>query len=549
MKHDKELSKADHRFKSKIKSLKISSNSSAVERARTFFRVFDHKRHHDNEQSSSSSAICQSMATNDASVLIHGKTSNQDFFLSPIARKTNISITKSMKVDKINPRDMIVYRVVHNDQNDERFMLNYFQKKYRQYMKPSLLYPKQYYQSLLSKTNYTYATSFDKRGSSLRTSLPTFGSNSARIHPPRNDTILSPYRFSNALYENSIRHSRPNESAFLVPSSATQLVRPSPSSMVAWNQCVDRLNTEYRSTIEALQQAKEYLEELYVSPSNTVSKYASIVARGIDNLSNNESKKSVNVTFCLPPLIKPEKTVIEQSKVESWKPKLVKPIELNTFSTYDDSSDEKSESISTIIQKFNNLSTTMEKGANAQKSDPSFLLSKFDSIKKVDPVKTKFQEEETTYTIETLYKRANDRNSFTDDEPLIITRENATAEQFNSICDNKQQVQTTDTNSQSSLTNTSKFISQIPKRTASTMHGSRLISSTVSSSLSKSSPAPTNNDHKTNTSDSTISIRKNYVKSIVRQLNTSASTSSTSLPNKQNGRRVSIQPTTFNTKK
>ena len=215
--------------------------------------------------------------------------------------------------------------------------------------------------------------------------------------------------------------------------------------MVTWNQCVDRLNTEYRSTIEALQQAKEYLEELYVSPSNKISKYASIVARGIDNLSNNESKKSVNVTFCLPPLIKPEKTVIEQSKVESWKPKLVKPIELSTFSTYDDSSDEKSESISTIIKKFNNLSTTMEKDANAQKSDPSFLLSKFDSIRKADPVKTKFQEEETTYTIETLYKRANDRNSFTDDEPLIITRENATAEQFNSICDNKEQVQTINT--------------------------------------------------------------------------------------------------------
>ena len=156
---------------SRLESLKTSSNSSAVERARTFFRVFDHKRHHDNEQSSSSSAICHSMATNDAPVLIHGKTSNQDFFLSPIVRKTNISITKSMKVDKINPRDMIVYRVVHNDQNDERLTLNYFQRKYRQYMKPSLLYPKQYYQSLLSKTNYTYATSFDKRGNRQISSL------------------------------------------------------------------------------------------------------------------------------------------------------------------------------------------------------------------------------------------------------------------------------------------------------------------------------------------------------------------------------------------
>lgn len=146
-----------------------TSTNSTIEKARNFFRVFDLKRHHDNEQLSSSPAICQSRITNDCShspsVIIHEGISHHDFILNPIIRKTNISITKSMKVDKINPRDMIVYRVVHNDQDHhENLPLNYFQQKYRQYTKPSLLFPKQYYQHLLNKSNQTYSTSFNNRG-------------------------------------------------------------------------------------------------------------------------------------------------------------------------------------------------------------------------------------------------------------------------------------------------------------------------------------------------------------------------------------------------
>lgn len=116
-----------------------------------------------------------------------------------------------------------------------------------------------------------------------------------------------------------------------------------------------------------------------------------------------------------------------------------------------DDKSESSSSISTIIKKFNDLSqtisTTLDKTNEfyslSQKTDDSssFLLSKFDSFKqKNEQLKTNHQQqnEETTYTIETLYKHANDRNSFTDDEPLIITRENTTAEQFQSIYEKQQ---------------------------------------------------------------------------------------------------------------
>ncbi|UJR07813.1 hypothetical protein I4U23_012096 [Adineta vaga] len=594
IKQDKQLSKTDNRLKLKFKSFKksshTSSNSSTVEKARTFFRVFDHKRHRDNEQLSSSPAICQSMITNDSSpppprprMLINEDTSNQEFFLSPIARTTNISITKSMKVDKSNPRDMIVYRVAHNNQDDENLPLNYFQQKYRQCMKSSLLFPKQYFQNLLNKSNQTYATSFYKRGSHLRTSLPTFQSNSTRIYPPRYpNENLSPYRFSNLLYENPKCVDHPTESSFLVPTPSiqpvTQLILPSPYSTSTWKQRVERLNTEYRSTIEALQQAKEYLEETYCNSNHSsISKYASKVARDISNLSNNETKKSVNVTFCLPPSTlsqdsppaKARKT-IEKSKVPSpiafSKPKLVKPIALNTFSYYE-SPEEKSESISSIIKKFNDLSNTIEKAteySNSYKSDPSFLLTKFDSINKTDQIKNNIQEEETIYTIETLYQRANDRNSFTDDEPLIITREQTTAEQFESI-HGKDHIQNSSSSESSYLTQSSsnptpeiapkkkppKFISQIPRRITSTMHNSRLKSSPITFNEMDTTRSGTYICNKTEIDlfelELTPSIRKNYVKSVVRQLNTTASVSSTAT-SKRNSHRVLIKPTTFSNK-
>jgi hypothetical protein len=47
---------------------------------------------------------------------------------------------------------MIVHRII---EQDNKLSSNYFQQKYKQYLKPSLLLPKQYYNDLLNKQNYS----------------------------------------------------------------------------------------------------------------------------------------------------------------------------------------------------------------------------------------------------------------------------------------------------------------------------------------------------------------------------------------------------------
>jgi hypothetical protein len=299
---------------------------------------------------------------------------------------------------------------------------------------------------------------------------------------------------------------------------ASSIIRPLPSSssILTWNQCVERLNTEYRTTINALQQAKEYLEEVYLNQTDSISKYANLVACGINNLSKNETKKSSTVTFCLPsPTISDRCSrskspkQIEQSKIFPsivfCKPKLVKPIELNTFSPSLKlepilsivEKDEQSDSIANIIKKFNTLSnsipsTTVKSHINEKQSIPDQSLSaKLVSVNEESQSETYLQEEEETiYTSETLYKSPNDQH-------LIITRDNTTAEQFDLVYPKQhQEIQLNHISSQdafpsssyremnvisptttpsTSLKNNNKFISQIPKRTATTtMHSTRL---------------------------------------------------------------------------
>lgn len=161
---------------------------------------------------------------------------------------------------------------------------------------------------------------------------------------------------------------------------------PSAASMSTWTQSVRRLNTEYTSTINALQQAKESLKQIYPEPVDTISKYASFVARGITDLANNsEAKKTHGVTFCLTTPISQESISISSSASSQLsknsiqlcqtppmntfsKPKLVRPLELDTFIPSITSlpklevvtpppteTNEKIDSIANIIKKFNNL--------------------------------------------------------------------------------------------------------------------------------------------------------------------------------------------------
>jgi len=183
--------------------------------------------------------------------------------------------------------------------------------------------------------------------------------------------------------------------------SKDPIIRPLPSSassssMSTWAQSVRRLNTEYTSTINALQQAKESLKEIYPNSTDPISKYANYVARGINNLSNNETRKSLGVTFCLTAPISQDSSSLSSSNISKTsssnvfcKPKLVRPLELDTFIpsipplpklepiSIINEKNEKSDSIANIIKKFNNLNnSTLSQINKEQQQQPRETLPK-----------------------------------------------------------------------------------------------------------------------------------------------------------------------------
>jgi len=318
---------------------------------------------------------------------------------------------------------------------------------------------------------------------------------------------------------------------------SSSIIRPS-SSILTWNQCVRRLNTEYRLTIDALQQVKECLEQVY---SN--SKYT----RVNKNLSNNETKKIANVTFCLPPPPSPisnhspslsiSTNRIEQNKIFSSlqfsKPKLVKPVELDTFFSSAKfepvlsiiENDEKLDSIANIIKKFNDLSRSLPPITKEQTvfdrpitnprvhfkpsvttyelreisdhspspSPPPPSSSELVLTNEEHPIENHIQEEETIYTVETFYKTTDDNKHdlLLNDEHIVVIQENTTEEEFNlarqeiqtnhiSLINNTSSSNTTinsnnKINSSSiPLKNNNKSISHIPKRITTTTNASRL---------------------------------------------------------------------------
>ncbi len=139
---------------------RATSANSALDKARAFFRSLDFKHHHRHEQPPSSSND-QYTTTHPPSSSSDEDNQKNDLLRNSIYPTTNISISKSPRVQKINPRDMIVHRVLHNDNN---LPSNYFQQKYKQYLKPSLLLPKQYYNDLLNRRSQNYPTSINTYG-------------------------------------------------------------------------------------------------------------------------------------------------------------------------------------------------------------------------------------------------------------------------------------------------------------------------------------------------------------------------------------------------
>ena len=121
------------------------------------------------------------------------------------------------------------------------------------------------------------------------------------------------------------------------------IIRPLPSSnssssMSSWNQSVRRLNSEYKSTINALQQAKESLKQIHCEPSSpppppdTISKYANFVARGIDHLSHSETSRSMGVSFCLTAPLSQDSLSLSSSPSQISKHSFQQPKTLQIYS-------------------------------------------------------------------------------------------------------------------------------------------------------------------------------------------------------------------------
>ncbi|CAF3766777.1 unnamed protein product [Adineta steineri] len=451
IKQEKKMSKTESRFKSKLESLKklqhSASTNSAVEKARAFFRSLELKHlggSSNHEQSSSSTSsrrrvptttttttttnnnnninlsssgkfpLPSSMSSSSSSSIIDDShntmsitTTNDSSFNTKIPAD-GIATARLIRV--INPNysnsnDMIINRVLNNEQNDHQLPASHLNFQHI-LMDKNIQLPKQYY----NERSQSYSVAMEKHREiqqpkyDSRALSPTSAINANIIYsshnypntPPSNHSNVNNRNISNNQMSSSLYNYRPlvirrGESPSLMSSSfheqsprvVDSVIRPIPSSassssMSTWTQSVRRLNTEYTSTINALQQAKESFH----GPTDKISKYANLVARGINNLSNNESKKSLGVTFCLTAPITPDSPSLSHTSTNSvqqsktlpsnmfCKPKIVRPLDLNTFipsipslpklesisSNFE--RDNEIDSIANIIKKFNNLNPT-----------------------------------------------------------------------------------------------------------------------------------------------------------------------------------------------
>ncbi|CAF3879858.1 unnamed protein product [Rotaria magnacalcarata] len=513
--NSKKTSKSESRIKSKLEFIKKLPHSvlssSTIEKARAFFRSTELKHNHminNNEQMRSSNQQHNTVNTLSSSSFdsnfINENAKTNNISLNSIMTTIHISTPNMIRVDKINPQVMLGHQSYYSNRNNYQLSSNYFQNKYKQYLKPTLLLPKQYYNDIVHKRNHKHCISIPKQESS------SYSSGSIRRTPDLTyaTRIYSPFNYMTPKTVTSLNdpmsillfNNRPNvlrkiksfsndDSCESSCSVIRRLPSSSSSSMLIWNQCVRRLNTEYKLTIIALQQAKQYLEQIDSNPTKSISKYTNLVARTTKTLSNNERKKTANVTFCLPPLSalsiaeqfsfrSTSTKKIKQNKILPSiifsKPKLVRPVQLDSFTSSlqfesmssTDENHEKLDSIEKIIRKFNDLNNSLEsikmesstlidrdlKETSVQSiiaSSPELVL-----MNKKHPSENSLREEEITYTIETFYKSTDnsENDSSSNCQQIVIIQETTSEEQFN-LAHEKQhlQMQTNDNFSEHEL--------------------------------------------------------------------------------------------------
>ena len=159
---------------------------------------------------------------------------------------------------------------------------------------------------------------------------------------------------------------------------------PIDASMLTWTQSVRRLNTEYRLTVTALEQVKDFIQSTATKEVSPVP-MANVFAR----------------------------------------PRLVQRMDLNRFPVLaiieNDENDQLSAGSSTA---------EVRQVESESEEKPDCTLETITNLQEEDPSDDE-TEEETTYTVETFYGKANDL--FGNQQQVVIVREEATEEQFNAV--------------------------------------------------------------------------------------------------------------------
>ncbi|CAF4038614.1 unnamed protein product [Rotaria sp. Silwood2] len=417
-----------------------SDHSSSSSRRRTTTTTATNNKNNNNNASllssstfplpSSISSSSSSSIIDDTHNTISTTTTNDSSFKSknPANGIAKARIIRVINPNYINPKDTIVHRMLHNEHDNHQFASSYFYSP--QILPQKNIQPsKQYY----NERNQNYLTSFEKHremqakydsrplspecalNANIRHSNDIYPNYPSFIHSNINNGNILNNPLSTSLYNYRPLVCRQMEPSSLMSSSFHEqshslfdpIIRPLPSSassssMSIWTQSVRRLNTEYTSTINALQQAKESLKQFYPNTPDKISQYANLVARGINDLSNNEIKQTSGIAICLTAPISQDsclsssqirKISIQQDKISPstifCKPKLVRPVELDTFIpsipqlpklesiSIVNEKNEKPDSIANIIKKFNNLnnSSSILKSSINKDNNNDLLLS------------------------------------------------------------------------------------------------------------------------------------------------------------------------------
>ena len=267
----------------------------------------------------------------------------------------------------------------------------------------------------------------------------------------------------------SIR-SRPHSSSFLhstVNSREIALSKCRPKldraieSTLTWSQRVRRLNTEYRSTINALQQVKDYFQH---SESNTANLLSDEVPSTQPNVNPSSHSEQRFTPATRSDLITsnsndtPLSSLLSSPSIQVSPTALARPMDLERLpllSIVEEEKGKKGDPIDSMLQSFDALDGSSSLLTNPHASQinaiqlfispanpQKYLDSLFIAPINVEivhppsptlPIEPDVAEEEITYSVETFYRSisvAQDDDACTVPH-IVVMRESATEEQFN----------------------------------------------------------------------------------------------------------------------